>query len=162
MINLREAYDHIDRTMLFSVLGIRMKAPKLINILKSLYTGTKASIKNTIDNFEVHTGYRQGGIESPALFNIYTDFVLRCVEQEVLLKYSQTGLKYSIQEESSIRERMKDCERLLYADHSVLFCEDVNELNNILTIYNETTSRFDFIIAIDKHRLSHSMFQKMS
>ena len=56
IIDLRAAYEHIDRDMLFSVVGIRTKAPKLTSILKSLYTGTKASIKNTINNFEVHTG----------------------------------------------------------------------------------------------------------
>ena len=102
MIDLTAAYDHIDRDMLFSVLDIRTKAPKLTSILKSLYTGTKASIKNTIDNFEVHTG----GIESPVLFNIYMDFLLRCMEQEVLLRYREPGLKYSyhIKAESSTRE----------------------------------------------------------
>ena len=131
MIDLRAAYDHIDRDMLFSVVGIRTKAPKLTSILKSLYTGTKASIKNTIENFEVHTGCRQGGIESPVLFNIYMDFVLRCVEQEVLLRYPETGLKYSyhIKAESSTREqrslhKMPGNERLrmlLYANDIVLF-----------------------------------------
>ena len=39
MIDLRAAYDHVDRDMLFSVLNIRTK------VLKALYTGTKASIK---------------------------------------------------------------------------------------------------------------------
>ena len=45
MIDLRAAYDHIDRDMLFSVLNIRTKAPKITSLLKALYTGTKASIK---------------------------------------------------------------------------------------------------------------------
>ena len=45
MIDLRAAYDHIDREMLFSVLNIRTKAPKITSLLKALYTGTKASIK---------------------------------------------------------------------------------------------------------------------
>lgn len=40
MIDLRAAYDHIDRNMLFKVLTIRTKAPKLVSILKALYTGT--------------------------------------------------------------------------------------------------------------------------
>ena len=48
MIDLRAAYDHIDRDMLFSVLNIRTKAPKITSLLKALYTGTKASIKNTL------------------------------------------------------------------------------------------------------------------
>ena len=88
------------------------------------------------------------------------DFVLRCVEQEVLLRYPETGLKYSyhIKAESSTREqrslhKMSGNERLhmiLYPDHIVLFCEDVDELNDILAIYDETFSRFGLTIAIDK------------
>ena len=39
MIDLRAAYDHIDRDMLFSVLNIRTKAPKITSLLKALYTG---------------------------------------------------------------------------------------------------------------------------
>ena len=98
MIDLRAAYDHVHRDMLFSVLNIRTKAPRI--------TST-ASIKNTVHSFQVHTGCRQGGIESPVLFNIYMDFVLRCVEHEVLLKYPNTGLKYSyrIKSESSNRKQ---------------------------------------------------------
>ena len=42
MIDLRAAYEHIDRDMLFSVVDIKNKAPKLTSILKWLYTGTKS------------------------------------------------------------------------------------------------------------------------
>ena len=132
--------------MLFSVLNIRTKAPKITSLLKALYTGTKASIKNTVNSFQVHTGCRQGGIESPVLFNIYMDFVLRCVEHEVLSKYPNTGLKYSyrIKSESSNRKQRSihkisgndRLRMLLYADDIVLFCEDINELNDILSIYD--------------------------
>ena len=44
MIDPRAGYD---RNMLFSILHIRTKAPKITSILKALYTGTQASIKNT-------------------------------------------------------------------------------------------------------------------
>ena len=107
MIDLRVAYDHIDRDMLFSVLNIRTKAPKIIYLQKALYTGTKASIKNTVNSFQLHTDCHQGGIESPVLFNINMDFVFRCVEHDVLLKYPNTGLKYSyhIKSKSSNQEK---------------------------------------------------------
>ena len=107
MIDLRCAYDHIDRDILFSVLNIRTKAPKITSLLKALYTGIKASIKNTANSVQVHAVCHQGGIESPVLFNIYMDFVLRCVEHHVLMKYPNTGLKYSyhIKSESSNREQ---------------------------------------------------------
>ena len=93
MIDLRSAYDHIDRNMMFKVLSIRRKAPNLVNILKAVYTGTIALIKHTVDQFQIHTGCRQGGIESPMIFNVY--FVLRCAEHEVWSKYHESGLKYS-------------------------------------------------------------------
>ena len=98
MIDLRAAYDH-----LFSVINIRTKAPKVTFLLKALSTGTKAFIKNTVNSFQVHTGCRQEIIESPVLFNIYMDFILSCVEHDVLLKYPNTSLKYyyHIKSESS-------------------------------------------------------------
>ena len=146
--------------MLFSVINIRTKSPKLTSILKALYTGTIAAIKHTTDYFQVQTGCRQGGIESPVLFNIYMDFVLRCAEHDVLLNFPNTGLKYSyrIKSESSTREqRSLHClsgedrlRMLLYADDIVLFCEDINELQSILNIYNNTFSRFGLTIATDK------------
>ena len=159
MIDLRAAYDHIDRDMLFSVLNIRTKARKITSLLKALYNGTKASIKNTVNSFHVHTGCRLGGIESSVLFNIYMDFVLRCVEHDVLLKYPNTGLKYSykIKSESSNREQRSihkisgnyRLRMLLYADDIVLFCEDIDELNDILNIYDSTFSLFGLTIAIE-------------
>ena len=88
------------------------------------------------------------------------DFVLRCVEHQDLLKYPNTGLKYSyhVKAESSTREqrsihKISGSDRmrmLLYADDIVLFCEDIQELNCILKIYDETFSRFGLTIATDK------------
>ena len=72
------------------------------------------------------------------------DFVLRCIEHEVLLKYPNTSFKYSyhIKSESSNREQRSihtipgndRLRMLLYADDIVLFCEDIDELNDILNI----------------------------
>ncbi len=46
-IDLKAAYDWINRDMLFKILAIRIKSPRLIDILKSLYTGTSAVIKGS-------------------------------------------------------------------------------------------------------------------
>ena len=83
-IDLKAAYDWINRDMLFKVLDIRIKFPILVNILKLFYTGTSAVIKGSKVFFSTFTGCCQGGLESPVLFNIYMDFVLRCAEHEVL------------------------------------------------------------------------------
>ena len=39
---------------------------------------------------------------------------------------------------------------LLYADDILLFCEDIDELNDVINIYDSNFSRFGFTIAIDK------------
>ena len=87
------------------------------------------------------------------------DFVLRCVEHDVLLKYPNTVLKYSyhIKSESSNREQRSihkisgnDRLRMPYADEIVLFCGDIDELNDILNIHDSNFSRYGLTIAIDK------------
>ena len=46
-IDLKAAYDWINRDMLFKILQIRLNSPVLVNILKALYTGTSAAIKGS-------------------------------------------------------------------------------------------------------------------
>ena len=127
--------------MLFKVLDIRIKSPILVNILKIFYTGTSAAIKGSKVFFQTFTGCRQGGLESPVLFNIYMDFVLRCAEHEVLQKFPNTGLEYSfrIPGHCSTREQrsihgLGGTQRLrmiLYADDIAVLSNDVDELAEI-------------------------------
>ena len=159
-IDLKAAYDWINRDMLFKVLDIRIKSPILVNILKIFYTGTSAAIKGSKVFFQTFTGCRQGGLESPVLFNIYMDFVLRCAEHEVLQKFPNTGLEYSfrIPGHCSTREQRSvyglsgtsRLRMLLYADDIAVLCNDVDELAEILRIYDKTFTRFGLKIATDK------------
>ena len=82
-IDLTGAYDHIPRDFLFRVLELRTGASFLIEILKLMYVGTTASIKGLRATFEVLVGCRQGGQESPVLFNYYFDFVLNIAALEI-------------------------------------------------------------------------------
>ena len=159
-IDLKAAYDWINRDMLFKILNIRLKSPVLVNILKAFYTGTSAAIKGSKVFFKTFSGCRQGGVESPVIFNIYLDFVLRCVEQEVLQKFPTTGLQYSflIPGQCSTRQQrsihcLSGSERLrmiLYADDIVLLCNDIDELAEIVNIYDKTFARFGLKIATNK------------
>ena len=159
-IDLKAAYDWINRDMLFKILEIRLKSPILVNILKAFYTGTSAAIKGSKVLFETITGCRQGGVESPVIFNIYLDFVLRCVEYEVLQRFPNTGLQYSflIPGHCSTRQQrsihgLSGIQRLrmiLYADDIVLLCDNVNELSEIVKIYDATFSRFGLQISTGK------------
>ena len=74
-VDLTAAYDHIPRKCIFSVLNFRTGANVLIYILRKLYDGTTGCITGTKERFDILCGCRQGGLESPTLFNYYFDFV---------------------------------------------------------------------------------------
>ena len=146
--------------MLFKTLDIRIKSPILVNILKVFYTGTSAAINGSKVFFKTFTGCRQGGLESPVLFNIYFDFVLRCVEHEVLQRFPNTGLQYSYSIQchcSNMVQRsvhgLSGVQRLrmvLYADDIALLCTNIDELAEIIKIYDDTFTRFRLKISTGK------------
>ena len=159
-IDLKAAYDWIPRDALFRCLDIRLRCPKLTAILRALYTGTKACIKGGKDFFETVVGCRQGALESPPLFNIYMDFVVRAARKEEQTTIPETGfhIEYKIPNEVSPRElRSKapahgnsNITELLYADDQGIFANSVDELQQILTIYDKTFKRFGLQMSYDK------------
>ena len=159
-IDLKAAYDWINRDMLFKILDIRLKSPILVNILRVFYNGTSAAIKGSKIFFKTFTGCRQGGLESPVLFNIFLDFVLRVAEHEVLQRFPNTGLHYSyrIPGHCSSREQRRihglsggqRLRMILYADDIALMCGDIEELSEILKIFDATFTRFGLKISTDK------------
>ena len=155
-LDLKAAYYWINRDMLFKILEVRLKSPILVKLLKAFYTGTSAAIKGSNIFLKTTTGCRQGAIESHIIFNIYLDFVLRCVECEVLEKFPNTGLQYSFQIPGycSTREQrriqglsgIQRLRMLLYADDIVLLCTNINELSEI----DKTFTRFGLKISTGK------------
>ena len=159
-IDLRAAYDHINRDMLFDILLIRLGCKVIVNLLRELYCNTTAAIKASRETFRTFIGCRQGAKESPCLFNIYLDFVLRIIEHEVLQRFPSTGIRYSFNyppECTTRGMRSKSpahgtdfLRMLLYADDIVILCRDVNELEEIMNIYFTVFKRFGLTIAGDK------------
>ena len=149
-VDLKAAYDWIPRDALFKCLEIRLRSPLLVSILRALYTGTKAYVKGSKHLFDTLVGCRQGALESPVLFNIYMDFVVRVARQEVLKERPDldAGMKveYCIPNEVSPREYRSEAPahgttritELLYADDEAIFANSIEELKIILEIYDRT------------------------
>ena len=85
------------------------------------------------------------------------DFVLRCAENEVLQKFPNTGLEYSFRIPSHCSSRsllaLNGTQRLrmiLYTDDIAILCNDVEELAEILNIYDQTFKRFGLKISYGK------------
>ena len=90
-VDLSSAFDHINRDWLFQTIKNRLaeesRNNKIINILQSLYKQTNTEIPfKSISTFQATSDVRQGGIESPLLFSLFLDYVMRVFLKTVLKK----------------------------------------------------------------------------
>ena len=80
-VDLTAAFDHVIRPWLFKSIYQRFPGgsdQKLIKLLETLYSYTTTLLAETPDDlFELTLGVRQGGPESPPLYNLYIDYVMR-------------------------------------------------------------------------------------
>ena len=160
-IDLTAAYDHIPRDFLFRVLKFRLNAPLLVDILQLMYQGTTASIKGMKSYFYVLIGCRQGGQESPCLFNYYFDFVLKVAANQIDQIYPDgwgIGFDYNISQCCSNRGQRRLAplrgyqilKWILYADDMVVFARTTEEAKNILQLVSDTCKRFGLTVSFGK------------
>ena len=158
-IDLTAAYDKIPRNLLFRVLDIRLGCTHLISLLKAVYTETTASITGLRKSFPTKAGCRQGGIESPILFNIYFDTVCRVLDTELQAELGDDygiKFKYHIPNEATSRSQrtnhpshgVAQLLRALYADDMFVIFRTKEALQRgmeiaetVLTRYGLTLSR---------------------
>ena len=109
--------------------------------------------------FELLLGVRQGGPESPPLYNLYMDYVMRvyteqCNKDEI--KFLQ--LKYRVRSTATHREDRADqtyrgdqnVDWSGYADDLELFFEDSDNLQKGLDLLDVTFCRYHLTINVSK------------
>ena len=158
-VDLTAAFDHINRKWLFKSIKKRFSRNqdiKLITILEKLYNYTTTSLRESPESdFEITLGVRQGGPESPMLFNLFLDFVMRIFMDSC----KQSGihfldLHYRIPEYASKRERTRVGSQNLnwvgYADDIVLIFDRMQNLQNAINLLDQTFQRFSLAINVSK------------
>ena len=94
-VDLSAAFDHIPRRWLFESISLRFRPdqqPKILSILNLLYT--KTSLTYEENSFETSSGVRQGGPESPVLFNLYITFYIDFVMRLFIEKGKQLNVDF--------------------------------------------------------------------
>ncbi len=79
-VDLRAAFDSLDRRALWLLLQGIGVPPKLLNIIRDLYSDTTCRIRadgSLSDPFPTTSGVRQGCVAAPNLFNIAVDYWLQ-------------------------------------------------------------------------------------
>ena len=160
-IDLTAAYDKIPRNLLFRVLDIRLGCRHLVSLLKEIYTNTSARISGLKKFFFVKAGCRQGGIESPIIFNIYFDTVCKVLDYE-LKKTLGDGygieIRYRITNEATSRtQRTKHPSngvtkllRALYADDMYTIFRNRATLQKGMIMVEEVFTRYGLTLSRKK------------
>ena len=109
-IDLRKAYDSVNRELLWRVMRGYGLSEKVVGLLKSLYEKTSARVRvNGVlsDELLSKTGVKQGCVLSPLLFNIFMDWVVRRVMKSVggtgiEIRYSQKKKELHVTEQNGL------------------------------------------------------------
>ena len=158
-VDLTAAFDHVDRKWMFSSIHQRLSpntSTKLFELMESIYKYTTTALKDNPDDiFETALGVRQGGPESPSLFNLYIDYVMRvflklCTQKRIEFikaNYAIPSLASSKNTTSSLAYFGEiNIDWIGYADDLALCFNSLNDLQNGLNLLNETFKRFNLTI----------------
>ena len=158
-VDLSAAFDHVQRSWLFKTVMSRFPSnadKSLIELLKSLYAHTTTSLDDSRDNiFATKSGVRQGGPESPLLFNLFIDFVIRIYINECRAKGIKfLPLKYFIPRHASQNGTAVagsfEMDWIGYADDLLFIFDDKTSLQRGLKLLNSTFQRFHLEINATK------------
>ena len=148
-VDLTAAFDHVVRSWLFTSIYQRFPPGadiNLIKILEALYEHLTTALNETPkDIIELILGVRQGGPESPPLYNLFMDMrIYMYLYKEECIKF--ITLKYRIRATATPREGHKvktyrgeyTIDWSGYADDLELYFEDVMNLKQRLILLNDT------------------------
>ena len=90
-LNYVKAFDCVDHNKLWKILKEMGIPDHLTCLLRNLYTGQEATVRNGhgTDCFQIGKRVHQGCILSPCLFNLHAEYVMR----NAGLEEAQAGIK---------------------------------------------------------------------
>ena len=138
-IDLKKAFDCVNRAALWQVLALRGAHPSLISHIKDLYTDSTAVVRvgTTLSYpFPLATGVRQGCPMSPLLFNVFMDVVATSLQRQLAPDHG-ISIAYTINGRLHFSQRSPTSTPLsipflLYADDMVLLATSAAALEAML------------------------------
>ncbi len=159
-IDLSKAYDSVDRDLAWCVLQQRGAPAKLVGLLRDLHEGTECAMqtdhKGSKSWFEVSTGFKQGDVNAPMLFNVFLDSICRRIEHRV--HHLGINVGYSLDghlTECKRPTQSEACWIILYADDIVIFTDSEAKLQEILDILRSVFTEWGMEINIPKTKVMH-------
>ena len=143
-IGYAKAFDCVDHHKLWKIqeMGI---VDHLTYLLRNLYAGQEATVRTghgTVDWYQIGKGVLQGCIQSPCLFNLHAEYIIR----NAGLNEAQAGIKIA----------RRNINNLRYADDTTLMAESKEELKSLLMKVKEESEKVGLKFNIQKTKIMAS------
>ncbi|CAH1233196.1 Hypp638 [Branchiostoma lanceolatum] len=141
-IDLRAAFDTVDHASLWNILRLLGAPQKILTLFQQLYSTAESCVRvngKESEWFTINSGVRQGCVAAPDLFNCVIDYLMTKVCERV------PGVSFG-------QYNLADLE---YADDTTLLADDLDRLQEGLTVYNEEAKKLGLSINWSKTELMH-------
>ena len=155
-IDLRKAYDTVNREALWHILRKTGISDKLLRLLRELHSDNTAVVKaynRFSKKFTTNNGVRQGCVIAPTLFNIFLDHVIRhalseCAEG-ITIKYTigNEVISLRLTEDICVEELVQI---LMYADDMTVLSDTPHGLELLVQRLDDITQRWLLDISQEK------------
>ncbi|CAF3582803.1 unnamed protein product [Rotaria socialis] len=135
-LDYTKAFDKVKHDNLFQILEQLDIDGKDLRLIRNLYWNQKAAMKVNNDTSEytnIKRGVRQGCVLSPDLFNIYSEMILR-----------------NLEDIEGIKIGGYNCNNLRYADDTVLIASTEEDLQKMVNIVSEESIKMGLSLNVKK------------
>ena len=137
-MDYQKAFDKVQHGKLVEILRKVGLDERDLRIIVNLYCGQTASIRREAEDsdvIEIQRGVRQGCVLSPLLFNLYSEEIFKEALDDIELGVSVNGQRLN---------------NIRYADDTVVFADNIEGLQELMTRVKDTSEKYGLTLNIDK------------
>ena len=145
-VDYSKAFDTVCHSKLWETLKEMGFPGRAIELMESLYESQQSAVRcgsGTSDWFSIQKGVRQGCVMSPTLFSMYTEAIMRLVQQEL------DDTEFA----DYVRIGGENITELRYADDTVLMATSRTGLRKIIELVNKHSIDFALAINVSKTKI---------
>ena len=144
-VDYTKALDSVEHQQLWTVMREMGFPKRIVSLIEALYSEQQSAVRTdsgTTDWFSVSKGVRHGCIVSPQLFSVYTESIMREVEEE------QNNSEYDELSVGGTKITELTC-----ADDTALFSTTPEGLNNLMQAVNKHGDAYKLSINAAKTKI---------
>ena len=157
-VDLTKAFDTVNQSALWIILGKLGCPPQFVNMFKQLHRNMKARVNfngSLSEPISIDNGVKQEDIPAPMLFSIYFAmclvFAFQYCDIGVYIRFRTSGKVFNLRRFNAKSKVFQALVRdLLYADDADLIAHTEEDMQNIMDIFSRACTAFGLTISIKK------------